>query len=104
MLVAACAVFATAGVLAISGVVAFIVFLVLDNYSGFSAVDSESYVQDPLGVTVVAFIVAFVVAVGFMMVFDQVADTLLYCFVIEKDDSGYNNHAPEPLHRLLENV
>merc|ERR1712046_542824 len=50
----------------------------------FTNPESEYYVDNPVAVSISGFIVGLIVAVPFMLTFDQCADTLLYCYVMDK--------------------
>ena len=65
--------------------------------------DSGWYIADPMLISAVAGVVSVIVAMAFMIVFDQTADTLLYCFVFEKKNGGSGN-APDALNVLIEDT
>lgn len=80
----ACLIFQIIGVAFITGVGGYITWFMLNYSALFSNPRSEQYVQDPQVIAVVACIVCALVAMPFTIVFDHVADTMFYCFAIEK--------------------
>ena len=76
----------------------------------FSDKTSDHYVEDPVFDAVVGGTIGFVVAYAFMIVFDVVSDTILYCFVVERkrrlnnDLDPNEQYAPSTLHSLIEDV
>lgn len=103
----ACFIFQLAGVGSITTAGVYLVWLIVTEYSAFSDVASEYYVSDPIVVAGCAGAISFIVAVGFMIVFDTVADTILYCWACDKQRKakGINlgvNFAPHRLHALVQ--
>eukprot|EP00392_Amoebophrya_sp_AT5.2_P003381 g3386.t1 len=66
----------------------------------FTYNESAYFIADPVFISVAAGLIAFVISLAFMVLFDQTADTLLYCFVYEKK-SGSSRYAPESLAKLI---
>lgn len=84
-------IFQLVGVAAISSGGAYITLMMCRSFSVFNEPSSDHYVSDPVFVSGAAAIVCAVVAVAFVVVFDTVADTVLYCFASEKmrnEDGG----------------
>mmetsp|Transcript_54941 Transcript_54941/g.98721 ORF Transcript_54941/g.98721 Transcript_54941/m.98721 type:complete len:611 (-) Transcript_54941:70-1902(-) len=79
-----CLIFQIIGVAFITGVGGYVSWFVLTYSDMFSNPKSEQYVQDPQIIAGVACVVCALVAMPFTIVFDHVADTMLYCFAIEK--------------------
>lgn len=67
------------------------------NIEGASGTGLES----PYAVVAFAGLVAFLVGHVFMSVFDQVSDTLLYCFITSMGDGKAQLYAPESLAMLM---
>jgi hypothetical protein len=63
---------------------------------------SEYYVDNPIAVTIAGFLVGLIVAVPFMLTFDQCADTLLYCYVMDKVTPGDHEYCPDQLKEVIE--
>jgi len=93
--------------LIVGGGTLFFWILVRSNDS-FSDEKSAQYIPDPVSVCVLASVLCFIVAVCFMVVFDTVSDTMLYCFAVEEQRKQkgmlkpHVQYAPETLHRLVE--
>eukprot|EP00746_Dinoflagellata_sp_MGD_P005212 gnl/MRDRNA2_/MRDRNA2_110088_c0_seq1.p1 gnl/MRDRNA2_/MRDRNA2_110088_c0~~gnl/MRDRNA2_/MRDRNA2_110088_c0_seq1.p1 ORF type:complete len:805 (+),score=99.45 gnl/MRDRNA2_/MRDRNA2_110088_c0_seq1:103-2517(+) len=79
-------VFSFVGTACITVVVALSVFLCTKNLTVFNSDTSESFVASPAFVGVAAGIVACMVAIVFMRSFDMVADSLLYCNIVDKSE------------------
>mmetsp|Transcript_76567 Transcript_76567/g.199024 ORF Transcript_76567/g.199024 Transcript_76567/m.199024 type:complete len:141 (+) Transcript_76567:3-425(+) len=72
--------------------------LAVHGLSTYSHTDSELYISDPIPVVACAVFVCFWIASAFMVVFDMVGDTILYCFMIDqdaKDEEERNRYAIE---------
>merc|ERR1719440_955071 len=104
----ACWILTFSGYAMITSVGTFWVWLMIRSLWWFNNVDSSWYVADPLKVCFLAAIVCFAIAVGFMIVFDMVADTVLYCFATEERRKQRGlmrkdvQYAPKSLNRLIE--
>mmetsp|Transcript_35489 Transcript_35489/g.101332 ORF Transcript_35489/g.101332 Transcript_35489/m.101332 type:complete len:637 (+) Transcript_35489:38-1948(+) len=77
-------IFQIAGMGIISLVPSLTVFLVCKRVPVFSQEDQSLYVQEPKWVSLCAGIVSAVIGLSFMIVFDTVGDTILYCFATEQ--------------------
>jgi len=103
----ACWVLQIAGYALITGTGTFVVWVMVRGLWWFNNVESSRYIHDPIVVSVVAGCICFLVAVCFMVVFDTVADTILYCYATEsmRKDKGIIpkdvHYAPESLAHLL---
>lgn len=101
-------IFQIAGVASITAGGTYLTLIILRSNSVFTDLESEHYVPDPVFVTVFAGILCAIIAVAFMIVFDTVADSVLYCFAIEKKRRAKgmydpdDQYAPEVLHELVE--
>ncbi|CAD7973089.1 unnamed protein product [Amoebophrya sp. A25] len=100
----ACFVFQALGAAVISGLGGFLTFLCVMEFDAFTNNQSAYYIADPVFISLVAAAISLVTALSFMVIFDQTADTLLYCFVFEKKAGGLKNNAPQSLVRLLNNA
>jgi len=83
-LMGACWTFQLGGLGAITGLGALFTGLMVRHVDIYSDPTSEYYVQDPLLLTIFAAVISFVIALAFMIGFDTVSCTILYCFAIEK--------------------
>jgi len=81
----ACWIFMLAGVGGITGGSCYVCFVSVGYFDVYSNPTSAWYVSDKVMVTAFAGFVAFIVSYSFMTVFDMVADTILFCFVVEKN-------------------
>jgi len=88
----------------ISGLGGFLCFEVVSTEPQFTSNESSWYIADPMFISCVAGVVSLVVAMAFMIIFDQTADTLLYCFVYEKQSGSGGRYAPDSLAALLANT
>jgi hypothetical protein len=104
----ACFVFQIAGGLLISGLGGYVSYHAVQSIDYFTANDSPGYVDNPMAVGVAGFMVASAIAYPFMITFDQCADTLLYCFVVDKGRSAQGidrgDYAPDALRALIDNT
>lgn len=104
----ACWILTCSGHLMITSIGTFWVWLMIRCLWWFNNVDSSWYVADPIRVCLLAACVCFVIAVGFMLVFDMVADTILYCFATEERRKQRGlmrkdvQYAPKSLNRLID--
>jgi len=100
----ACFIFQLAGAVLISVGGAFLTYLMVTSMNEFTLNDSPYYVVDPVFVAAVAFLICLVVAISFMIIFDQTADTLLYCFIYDKEQGAHPGveFAPTGLQRLID--
>eukprot|EP00927_Polykrikos_kofoidii_P008087 TRINITY_DN13345_c0_g2_i1.p1 TRINITY_DN13345_c0_g2~~TRINITY_DN13345_c0_g2_i1.p1 ORF type:complete len:694 (-),score=111.93 TRINITY_DN13345_c0_g2_i1:216-2039(-) len=99
----ACTVFVLAGVSLITLITGYGSYLFVTNYEPYMSDSSDLYVSDPQVVAAAAGAVGLVISLCFMMVFDTTADTLLYCFVWNKnqDPAGVHFYAPATLSNLV---
>jgi len=82
----ACFIFQLAGGLVISGGGAFLTYVIVTTQPQFTSNESAWYVADPVFLCVAAGFVCLAIAWAFMVIFDQTADTLLYCFITDKNN------------------
>lgn len=80
----ATAIFQIAGLSGITAGSVFVMHLMCTYWDRFSNPKSPEYVDDKITMYVVAGFIAVFVATPFMLLLDQVSDTLLYCNCIEK--------------------
>lgn len=88
--------------------VSFVLFMI--SYSeSFTTITSPHYIQpgDQIVVLAATAIISFTIAVNFLVVFDTVADTMLYCWAVERRRARKGqirdgvNYAPGQLHKLI---
>lgn len=80
----ACWVFQVMGVGSVTTLGCALVYVVIKNVAQFNDPSSAAYIADPLLVMAIAGLVCFSVSYAFMMVYDVVADTILYCKATEE--------------------
>jgi hypothetical protein len=97
----ACFIFQIAGGLIISLVAGYTAYIGAQQ-DLFTNPTSEYYVDNPIAVTIAGFIVGLLVAVPFMLTFDQCADTLLYCYVMDKVSPGDHDYCPDQLKEVID--
>jgi len=72
----------------------------------FADPGQEMYVPNPGAISIVAGIISAGIAWNFMMVFDTVSDTILFCYVIDKQTHSalfnWDTYAPPGLKKLLD--
>jgi hypothetical protein len=68
------------GVLSIGMICSFFTHVMIMSISWYNDPTSSSYIDDPLAVDALAFLLCGNIAYGFTMVFDHTADVLLYCY------------------------
>lgn len=83
-LTGACWIFQCGGVGAITGLGALFTFLMVRHTDIYNQPTSEQYVQDPVLMVVVAAVISFLIALVFVISFETISSTILYCFAIEK--------------------
>merc|ERR1712146_693683 len=102
----ACFIFQLVGGLLISLAGGYVTFVMTTTEEAFTSNESNWYVADPMFVSACAGIISAVIAVAFMVIFNQTADTLLYCFIYDKKNPknrGYGiEYAPSGLQALID--
>jgi len=83
-----CFIFELCGVGVITGGAATLTYLMVINIEQFALDTSPYYVSDPTLCAGVGGLIGFLVSVSFMIVFDMVADTMLFCFAQDKKRNG----------------
>lgn len=58
--------------------------VIIRYYPGFTDPFSGDFVQNPLFLSILGSVVAFVMAFPFMMIFDTVSDTILFAYIVQK--------------------
>lgn len=81
-------------------------FLALEAMTGlppFASHDSMEYIRSPPLAAGAAGLIALMTATAFMTLFDTVADVLLYCWLVDRDENKDQKilYAPGPLRNLL---
>jgi len=94
-------IFQIVGLVTSAAVGAYITWWFTGTVNIFSDKKSEYFLENRLGITMVAGIVAMAVSTVFMWTLDLVADSLLFCWLVEgEDDRTHQTFAP----KLLRNV
>lgn len=96
-LMGACWTFQMGGLGAITGLGALLTGLMVRHIDAYSQPTSEFYVQDPVSLTIVAAVISFLVALAFMIGFDTVSCTILYCFATEKHQARTFTGQAQPM-------
>lgn len=102
----ACWIFVLAGIAAITSACVVLTWFLVTTATVFTDPASAHFVGDPLVVVAVAGVVCLLISAGFMVVFDTVADTILFCWSIDREHRMKNalpskDFAPPRLKRLL---
>jgi len=91
-------IFEVAGVGLITAACAITANWVVVNDENYNIPSSEYYVEDPIVMSVLAGMVGFLVAIGFVLTFSAVADSLFVCNVVDEastpQHSGSRKHIP----------
>eukprot|EP00746_Dinoflagellata_sp_MGD_P036761 gnl/MRDRNA2_/MRDRNA2_18831_c0_seq1.p1 gnl/MRDRNA2_/MRDRNA2_18831_c0~~gnl/MRDRNA2_/MRDRNA2_18831_c0_seq1.p1 ORF type:complete len:621 (+),score=113.99 gnl/MRDRNA2_/MRDRNA2_18831_c0_seq1:3-1865(+) len=99
----ACWVFQLAGFGAITSAGVYLTWLCITTREEFTSKESAHYIHEPVVVCVAAGIICGIIAAAFMIVFDTVADTMLYCFAIDsKRKDKEVEYAPDSLKALVD--
>mmetsp|Transcript_119518 Transcript_119518/g.372372 ORF Transcript_119518/g.372372 Transcript_119518/m.372372 type:complete len:204 (-) Transcript_119518:347-958(-) len=77
------AIFIVVGMGLISGIPAVLTFLACKRMDTYSNEQSLHYIAAPKFVALASMIVSAIIGVNFMLVFDTVGDTILYCFAMD---------------------
>merc|ERR1719223_97531 len=99
-----CFIFQLCGVGVITGGGAALTYIMVTNVDEFAIATNPHYVADPALCAGVGGFICFLVSVSFMLVFDMVADTMLFCFAQDKKRNGENcsvNFTPSSLASLI---
>jgi len=102
-------VFQIGGVVSITGCGVFLTWFLVGNAQAFTDRNSEHYVASPEAVAVAGAVICFTISCTFMAVFDTLADTILFCWALDrqyhKDHWGpRKNFCPPRLLELLDRV
>jgi hypothetical protein len=97
----ACFVFQIVGGLLISLTAGYVTYIGVQTET-FTDPASEYYVDNAVAVGIAGFLAGTIVAVPFMLTFDQCADTLLYCYVMDKVSPGDHDYCPDQLKEVIE--
>eukprot|EP00747_Dinoflagellata_sp_TGD_P186488 gnl/TRDRNA2_/TRDRNA2_43524_c0_seq1.p2 gnl/TRDRNA2_/TRDRNA2_43524_c0~~gnl/TRDRNA2_/TRDRNA2_43524_c0_seq1.p2 ORF type:complete len:709 (-),score=141.28 gnl/TRDRNA2_/TRDRNA2_43524_c0_seq1:113-2131(-) len=103
----ACWIFVLAGVGAITTASTYVVWIMINEVPAFDEISSPQYIEQKEFVAIVSGILSALVAVAFMIVFDTVADTVLYCYATEKRRQKHTGermprYAPTTLQMLID--
>merc|ERR1712217_839809 len=77
-----------AGIGGISTAGAAVTWYLCRSLPTFSDTNSDHYVSDPVFIACIAAVISAVIAWAFMVVFDTVSDTILYCYAVNMKEDG----------------
>lgn len=81
-------------------------YLLIKTVPMFSDPGQETFVPNPEAICIAAAVISALVAWSFMMVFDIVSDTILFCFVIDQHTHStlfnWDSYAPPGLRKLMD--
>jgi len=97
----ACWIFELAGLGAITSSACALVWILITSMPTFNTPSSDHFIQDPVMVVIVTAVIVLPIAYCFMIVFDTVADTILYCYATDMKERG-GKYAPASLQGLME--
>lgn len=105
----ACWIFQMAGMAAIASAGVLLTWTLIGTMDIFVNPASDHFVEDPVLVCGVAAIICIAIASSFMTVFDTVADTMLFCWAIDRQHRVKNalpskNYTPPRLKALLDDL
>jgi len=83
-------IFTLAGLMSVTTAGALITSVVVQNAEQFNRPTSRFYIQDPMVCAAMAGVICFIVALGFMIVFDSVSDTMIICLAYDRDEMKSN--------------
>jgi hypothetical protein len=103
----ACFVFQIVGGLLISVVGGYVAYAAVNQSPFTDPINADGtlntyYVDNPMAVSIAGAITGLIVAVPFMLTFDQCADTLLYCYVMDKVSPGDHDYCPDQLKEVID--
>jgi len=87
-------IFTLVGLASVTASGSFITSLVVKNVEVFNRPTSRHYVQDPMVCSAIAGVICWVVALGFMLAFDSVSDTMVLCLAYDREEEKSN---PKPV-------
>lgn len=83
-------IFTIVGLASVTASGSFITSLIVQNAEVFNRPTSRYYVQDPMVCSAMAGVVCWVVALGFMLVFDSISDTMVMCLAYDREEEKNN--------------
>jgi len=86
-------IFLLTGYGAITSIGAISAVLLVQHVPVYNMRESSLYISDPLPVVLCATLICFWIASTFMVVFDMVGDTILYCFVVDQKSKDEQRQA-----------
>mmetsp|Transcript_17062 Transcript_17062/g.59722 ORF Transcript_17062/g.59722 Transcript_17062/m.59722 type:complete len:644 (-) Transcript_17062:88-2019(-) len=91
--------FEIAGVGGITAAGSMSTYMVATNLSQYNDPTQETYVEDPVFLAVVSAVLCFFVSLPFMLVFSSAADTVLFCFALERTRTPKQEEEKSFIHR-----
>lgn len=86
--------FEITGVCSIALCASQITYWMCTTWPVYAESSGEHYIQDPIFLAGVSFVIGIFAALPFMLVIDQVSDTILFCFATESDALPGKIHSP----------
>lgn len=96
----ACAIIKYIGLFTISLAGVAVVFFG-SSYGAYDEQSSEYYLECPYAVVLVGALIAMMIAISFMHVFDMIADTLLFCFIDSTSNGSAEAYCPDSMLVLM---
>merc|ERR1740117_1727477 len=84
------------GTTCITGVGACVSMLAVRHLHWYTDESSGWFLENPLFIVVVASFMSFTISTAFMFMFDMTSDTLLFCWLVDRED-GDAEYAPKSL-------
>ncbi|CEL95710.1 unnamed protein product [Vitrella brassicaformis CCMP3155] len=94
-------IFSLLGVLSIGLSTSWGMYALMTTVKPFNDPADDWFVESPLVVGAFVLIIALSLSSLVMLVFDQTADTIFYCFLVERDENNSEVYAPNRLRTLL---
>eukprot|EP00922_Rhytidocystis_sp_ex-Travisia-forbesii_P015597 GHVS01023244.1.p1 GENE.GHVS01023244.1~~GHVS01023244.1.p1 ORF type:complete len:667 (+),score=58.80 GHVS01023244.1:113-2113(+) len=96
------AVFSYVAAIGISVGVAAVLYYMFTSIGALSNSSSTWFIENPEAVAVVSALVCLLLSFIVMLTFDQITDTVLYCYLIEKEERHEAIYAPHSLRALVD--
>jgi len=102
-------VFTLAGVCSITGLGVYLTWLLITTVEAFADPKSEHFVPHPEYVAVASAVICAIIGSTFMLMFDTIADTILFCWALDRKERaerglGPGNNVPSGLKSLFDRV
>ncbi|CAK0873258.1 unnamed protein product [Prorocentrum cordatum] len=89
-----------AGISLVTTAGAGLAYLAVTEVDRWSSPESGSYVEDPLVVCAVVGAICFSISAVCLSLFDDIADSMLYCYAVAREQGVASTYAPETLRSL----